>query len=278
MPCPKESKSTFQRSFALWARDSASSYVSGRTPSAVLPSANGLWSFAAISAGQSLTSEILSVVALSQGHPHFREREIFLCVPHVFASSNLPTMSASKISLFSGLRPATRSAQALPALYRKGRNSLGRMMVTTRSQVRLSASDHLVAVDGYLEAHLSIMKELSYMLIVMNMCQFTSSRGSWEAVYCDELLSRYRYESHTTVAQEIIIAVDEVTKRACRQGVAAIVTCSSCHAAMQAGSSDPRGSGGTASETKQKYTLKSEGGGTYKVEGGQQINVSMSRP
>ena len=48
------------------------------------------------------------------------------------------------------------------------------------------------------------------------------------------------------------------------------------NAAAQAGSSDARGSGGTASETKQKYTLKSEGGGTYKVAGGEQINVSSS--
>ena len=47
-------------------------------------------------------------------------------------------------------------------------------------------------------------------------------------------------------------------------------------AVAQAGSSDARGSGGTASETKQKYTLKSEGGGTYKVAGGEQINVSCS--
>ena len=59
------------------------------------------------------------------------------------------------------------------------------------------------------------------------------------------------------------------------------IACSEAHAMphsadAQAGSSDARGSGGTASETKQKYTLKSEGGGTYKVAGGEQINVSCS--
>ena len=59
------------------------------------------------------------------------------------------------------------------------------------------------------------------------------------------------------------------------------IACGEIHAmshsaVAQAGSSDARGSGGTASETKQKYTLKSEGGGTYKVAGGEQINVSCS--
>ena len=44
----------------------------------------------------------------------------------------------------------------------------------------------------------------------------------------------------------------------------------------QTGGGDPRGSGGTAAETKKKYTLKSEGGGTYKVAGGETLNVSMS--
>ncbi|CAL5219441.1 g1272 [Coccomyxa viridis] len=37
-----------------------------------------------------------------------------------------------------------------------------------------------------------------------------------------------------------------------------------------------QGSGGSSSETKQKYTLKSEGGGTYKVAGGQTINVATA--
>lgn len=46
---------------------------------------------------------------------------------------------------------------------------------------------------------------------------------------------------------------------------------------MQAAGSEAQESGKSASETKQKYTLKSEGGGTYKVAGGQQINVSTSR-
>ena len=41
---------------------------------------------------------------------------------------------------------------------------------------------------------------------------------------------------------------------------------------------EAQGSGGSASETKQKYTLKSEGGGTYKVAGGQTINVSRPTP
>jgi hypothetical protein len=36
-PQPKESKSAFKRSFALCAVGSAGPYVSGRTPSAVLP-------------------------------------------------------------------------------------------------------------------------------------------------------------------------------------------------------------------------------------------------
>ncbi len=38
----------------------------------------------------------------------------------------------------------------------------------------------------------------------------------------------------------------------------------------------PRGSGGTAEQTKEKYTLKSAGGGTYKTASGQQINVHAS--
>lgn len=37
---------------------------------------------------------------------------------------------------------------------------------------------------------------------------------------------------------------------------------------------NPRGSGGTAAETKEKYTLKSAGGGTYNIAGGTQIAVS----
>ena len=41
----------------------------------------------------------------------------------------------------------------------------------------------------------------------------------------------------------------------------------------QATGTNPRGSGGTAAETKEKYTLKTAGGGTYKVAGGEQINV-----
>jgi len=41
-PCPKESRSTFERSFALCARGSAGSYVSGRTPSAILPTGSGV--------------------------------------------------------------------------------------------------------------------------------------------------------------------------------------------------------------------------------------------
>lgn len=39
---------------------------------------------------------------------------------------------------------------------------------------------------------------------------------------------------------------------------------------------NPRGSGGTAAETKEKYTLKSSGGGTYNVAGGTQIATATA--
>jgi glutathione S-transferase len=44
----------------------------------------------------------------------------------------------------------------------------------------------------------------------------------------------------------------------------------------QATGTNPRGSGGTAAETKEKYTLKTAGGGTYKVAGGEQINFATA--
>ena len=50
----------------------------------------------------------------------------------------------------------------------------------------------------------------------------------------------------------------------------------SCYAFNAMLQANPRGSGGTAAETKEKYELKSAGGGTYNVAGGTQLAVSST--